>query len=93
MAARHQPLYAVLALRALDRVEIDMSVEHLVRQAHHPGPALADLAVGNGRQVRPKRPAERRHHVFDRFERDAAHQKEFLTHRALCICLLAYDQR
>jgi hypothetical protein len=82
VAARHQPLDAVLALRALDRVEIDMAVEYLVRETHDPRLALAHFAVGNGRQVRPKRPAERRHHVLGRFERDAAHKKNFLTHGA-----------
>ena len=85
-APRHELFHAINPRRSLDRLEIDVAVENLVRQAQHPGAPLADLAVRDCRQVAPERSAESPHHVFDRLERNTTYQQQFLTHSSTRLC-------
>jgi hypothetical protein len=85
-APRHELFHAINPRRPLDRLEIDVAVENLVRQAQHPGAAFADLAVRDRRQVTPERSAKRPHHVFDRLERNTTYQQQFLTHSSTRLC-------
>jgi hypothetical protein len=68
--ARQQLLDSVDRFRPAQRLEV------------HPRPALADLAIGNGRQMLRQRAAERPHHLLDRLQRNASDEQQIFTHES-----------
>src|SRR4051794_24531084 len=57
-----------------------MSVEQQIAEAVHPRAPLADLAVGQRREMAPEWRAERAHDLLDGVERNAADQKQLIAH-------------
>src|SRR5579864_5739532 len=80
-AARQELLDAVDRLWPLQGLEIGMAVEDQIAEAIDPGAALADLAIGQRRQIGAESAAEAAHHLLDRVERHAADKKKLFAHR------------
>jgi hypothetical protein len=77
---RQQLLHAIDGFRPADRLQIHVAVENLVGEPVHPRPALADLAIGNGRQMLGQHTAEGAHDLLDRLEGDTSDEQQIVTH-------------